>query len=417
MLVYKFGGASVKDASGIRNLAAILSDVGHEDVFCVVSAMGKTTNALEQLAQRAWEGLECGEQVLRLEEAHFSTANQLGLAGNSKKKLVGVVEELKKSLQQDRTGHFFARFQDEIVAYGELLSTTLVAGFLEHTSIPVSWGDARQLIRTEGPFTRAGINWQDTELALREWASSIRGRVGVIQGFIGANAAGQTTTLGREGSDFTASILASCLGADSVTIWKDVPGVLTADPRIHPHAQKFNKLSYHDAAEMTYYGAVVIHPKTIHPLVKAQIPLYVKPFMNPTAKGTLISAEEGESLPTYIYKFNQFLASFGTRDSSFIHELHLGQIMKELAAAHIHVNLMQISATSVSLIFDYREDQWKAIQQKLEPFYTIRYNEGLHLLTVKNHPPLSDKELVKSGEVLISQRTRTTLQILYRPGT
>jgi len=151
-------------------------------------------------------------------------------------------------------------------------------------------------------------------------------------------------------------------------------------------------------------------------LVKAQIPLYVKPFMNPEEAGTLISAEEGESLPTYIFKFNQLLVSFGTRDSSFIHESHLGHIMKELAAVHIHVNLMQISATSVSLIFDFREDQWKVLQERLDPFYSLRYNEGLHLLTIKNHPPLGDQELIKAGEVLISQRTRTTLQILYRPG-
>ena len=412
--VFKFGGASVKDAEGIRNVAAILQLFPQNSLVCVVSAMGKSTNALEQMAQLAWQHQDYQSYLDSFQRAHVQTAEQLAMSADTFSALEAFFAALQASLVSRAQKVDFLAFQDEVVAYGELLSTLLVADYLKHQGLQAQWADARQLIRASEPFGEAQVDWMRSSALVKKWKSDLGPAIGVIQGFIAADVQGRTMTLGREGSDYTAAIIAHILEAEEVSIWKDVPGVLTADPRIRPDVLKFDQISYQDAAEMTYYGAVVIHPKTIHPLAAKRIPLYVRPFASPTEPGTRISAEQGKPLPTYIYKFGQVLLSLATKDSSFIHEAHLGEILKATAMANIHVNMLQISATTLSLIFDADERKLEQLRSTLSDEYSWKYNTAVHLLTIKHYPPHSEQSFVPGAEILISQRTRATLQLLYR---
>jgi aspartate kinase len=414
LYVFKFGGASVKNAGGIRNLSRILSMQPDADIICVISAMGKTTNALEELCRLAFVGLDAGQAWNAIAQSHLEAAYELGLDDNAMEKLQSLLHELKEVANSAVLRDNFDGYYDKVVSYGEKLSTLLVFLYLNAQGFDVALGDATRLILTDNLYREAIVNEAVTEENLRYWQQSVKAGIKILQGFIGANPQGYATTLGREGSDYTAALVASMLNAESVTVWKDVDGVLTADPRIRPDAQKFEKLSYHDAAEMTYYGAVVIHPKTIFPLAQKGIPLYVKPFEHPEQSGTCITYEQGEALPTYIYKFEQVLVSLATEDSSFIHERHLGHILQVISEMHVHVNMMQISATSFSLIFDYRPEKVEKLIELLGDSYQIRYNTGLRLLTVKHYLPPFLYNLREGKEILIEQRTRNTLQILYK---
>ncbi|MFZ6665822.1 aspartate kinase [Peijinzhouia sedimentorum] len=414
MIVFKFGGASVKDAEGIQNLAKILKLYSDKKIVCIVSAMGKTTNALEQILAKVWANENPFEFIEHLKNYHLQTAMELELDIDAIIELNEIFDLLNEQLNTvDRNGSFDF-YYDQIVSFGELLSTTIVHHFLVESQCENWLVPAKDLIRTNNLYRDAEVNWELTQANLQKLIQGNPANIILTQGFIGGDENGNCTTLGREGSDFTAAIIAHCINAESVSIWKDVPGVLTADPRIMKETQKFERISYQDAAEMTYYGAVVIHPKTILPLSQKGIPLHVKPFLQPEASGTVISQNKGQALPTYIYKFNQTLISFATRDFSFIHEKNLSDILQELSNCHIHANLMQNSATSFSVIFDYRKDKFEQLIQALQEHFSIKYNHELTLLTIKNYLEENVALVKENKEFLIEQKTRNTFQLLYK---
>lgn len=424
MKVFKFGGASVKDAEAVRNVCRIISAHGTNNLIVVISAMGKTTNALEELLelslnhkpyQAATNALYDFHQEITRQlfsdihhEVHFSLAQRF----QSLTRALSKAKNLPK-----------AQAYDSVVAHGELISTTIVQAYLKEQGTPSRWLDARDYVSTNNLHKEPDINWALTSSRInRELPDFLAKEVLITQGFIGRSAAGNTVTLGREGSDFTAAIFASSLNAESVTIWKDVPGVLSGDPKLVKNASLYPELSYYDAAEMTYYGATVIHPKTIKPLANQNIPLYVRSFFNPESAGTRIGPidqevwmEERQKLePAIIYKQKQTLLTFHIRDFSFVTERHLSNLFFLLDLLHVKINLMQNSAISFSICIDGSPVKTQAILDNLESEYEIAYNTGLTLITAKNYSQKLIDELMESREILLEQRTRHTYQIVVR---
>ncbi|KAA9339634.1 aspartate kinase [Hymenobacter busanensis] len=416
--VYKFGGASVKDAAAIRNLHRILRrQSANQPLLVVVSAMGKTTNALEHLFQLAYEG-QCYAQPLEaLRQFHVGVAEEL--LPEAPRNAAGQVEcgALYTLLQElgDRLGNVtkgdYDRQYDQIVSYGELLATCIVAA-----ATGAQWLDVRPLIRTDHTWREGRVDWPTTERNLRDQVLPMLPHGPVLtQGFLGGTSSGQTTTLGREGSDYTAAILAYCLGGESVTIWKDVAGLLNADPKIFPNTVRYPEISYQETIEMAYYGASVIHPKTIKPLAVRGIPLFVKSFVDPEAEGTKIhDCKHAPLVPAYIRKTDQCLISFESKDLTFISEENLEVIFGALAQVRLKINLMQNSAISFSVCTDWHEYRVRKLLEQLREQFTIYYNTGLELYTIKNYTPEAIGELTHGRELLLEQRTRQTFQFVSR---
>jgi aspartate kinase len=319
---------------------------------------------------------------------------------------------LELPLSQDNYDEFY----DRVICCGELLATRIVTEFLCTTDLMVVWKDARKLIQTDSSFRFAKINWDMTKKKCQSQLLPILEQFTVVtQGFIGADPKGRTTTLGREGSDFTAAILGSILNASSVTIWKDVPGILNADPKLFPNTQLFDELEYRQAAEMTYYGASVIHPKTIKPLANSNIPLFVKSFLNPEAAGTKIFGEaKSHQIPTIILKENQVLVSFKVKDFTFIEEHHIHQVYDQLQQLKLRVNMLQTSAITISIVIDTQLFKLEQLLNRLKEQFEIRYNEGLTLLTILHPNPKVIAEQVEWLEILLEQSTRTTYMVVCR---
>lgn len=414
MKVFKFGGASVKDAAGIANVARILQSSGDAPLVVVVSAMGKTTNALEKLLSTARRGDNYKTEYDALQHYHATVLQELFPPEHDVFSAVDTLfADLSNALRQDGP---YDRIYDQVVAFGELISTTIVHHYLVESGLSSQWLDAREYVMTDETYREGKVDWQKTRSRMRELHDKMRfHRFLITQGFIGKSPAGFTTTLGRDGSDFTAAIFAACLGAKSVTIWKDVAGVMNADPKRMPTVQVFPELPFREAAEMTYYGASVIHPKTIQPLATQGIPLYVKNFDDPTLPGTLIHECRIDNLPPLIvFKENQCLVSCKVTDYTFITEEHMRQIFSTLTALNIRINVMQNSAISFSFCFDFRESKLRALIAKLQPDFEIFYNTGLTLITVKNYDAHSIDIYRKKPGVLMEQSSRTTFQILLR---
>lgn len=420
--VYKFGGASVRDAAAIRNLAAIVRTHGAgRPLLVVVSAMGKTTNALEEIFGLAHAGQDYSAPLAQLEAFHRQVAqellgHQVGppdeygapaiAAGNTS--LGGLLEALRERLARMRPGDYDRQY-DQVVSYGELLSSLLVAGVLG-----AAWLDCRPLIRTDRNWREGRVDWPSTERTVQaEVGSRLARGVVVTQGFIGSTASGATTTLGREGSDYSAAIFAYCLSASSVTIWKDVAGLLNADPKIFPNTVRYPEISYQETIEMAYYGASVIHPKTIKPLAERGIPLYVKSFLDPAAAGTVIhDCRHGLLAPAFIRKTGQCLVSFESKDFAFISEENLEVIFGALAQARLKINLMQNSAISFSVCLDYNERRLTELLALLREQFAIHYNTDLTLFTIKNYDADSVQQLTSGRQLLLEQRTRQTFQVV-----
>lgn len=418
--VYKFGGASVKDAAAIRNLAAIVRTHGTgRPLLIVVSAMGKTTNALEEIFQLAHSGQDYSAAFQQLSQFHTNVARDL-LGGDATDEhgapavavgdvtLGNLLEALRERLSRMRPGEFDRQY-DQVVSYGELLSSLLVAQVLG-----ADWLDCRPLIRTDRNWREGRVDWPTTERAMQ---ATVRPRLSkgvvVTQGFIGSTASGVTTTLGREGSDYTAAIFAYCLHAGSVTIWKDVAGLLNADPKIFPNTVRYPEISYQETIEMAYYGASVIHPKTIKPLADRRIPLRVKSFLDPTADGTIIhDCRHGLLAPAFIQKTGQCLVSFESKDFAFISEENLEVIFGALAQARLKINLMQNSAISFSVCLDYSERRLDELLAMLRDQFAIHYNTDLTLFTIKNYTAESVRQLTTGRKLLLEQRTRHTFQVV-----
>ena len=418
MLVFKFGGASVKDADGIVNLANVVKRYEGEQLLIVVSAMGKTTNALEKLTKAYFNGDENLHNVFdEIKKYHYDIIETLFEASapifddiaNTSVEIDWIIEEDP----QDDYDYIY----DQIVSIGEMVSTRIVNAYLNKAGLKSQWLDVRGYIHTDNTYRESIVQWDKTRESIgKDIPALLQKGIIVTQGFLGGTSENFTTTLGREGSDYTASIFAACLNADSVTTWKDVPGILNADPKYFKDTVKFDELTYAEAIEMTYYGASVIHPKTIKPLQNAKIPLFVKSFTDPEASGTVIE-EDGVNTftkPVIILKHNQVLLSLSAKDYSFISENHLSSIFGIFAQSQVKVNTMQTSALSFSVCFDFYEERFNKLLQKLQKDFKVKYNQDLTLITVRHHSPDALKELTSGKNILLEQVSRNTLQMVVK---
>lgn len=418
MLVFKFGGASVKDAAGVINLSNIVRKYTGEQLLIVVSAMGKTTNALERLTKAYADGSdELGGIFSEIKDYHFNILKDLFDLGHP------VFDEVANTfveidwIIEDEPHDDYDFIYDQIVSIGELVSTRIVAAYLNQCDIKTKWLDVRGYIHTDNNYREGNVDWDKTRASIRHDIPKLLEKgIVVTQGFLGGTSENFTTTLGREGSDYTASIFASCLQAESVTTWKDVPGILNADPKFFADTVKFDELSYTEAIEMTYYGASVIHPKTIKPLQNAKIPLLVKSFNDPDAPGTIIkeTAAMVFEKPVIILKQNQVLLSISSRDYSFISEDHLSEIFGLFAQNHVKINIMQTSALSFSVCFDLRPERFEKLLTSLAPNFKVKYNEGISLITVRHYKLGALRELVADKTVLLEQVSRNTAQMVVK---
>ncbi len=419
MQVFKFGGASVKDAEAVKNISVLLSKQSTKETVMVVSAMAKTTNALEEVCKSFINaGADLSAKVLTIKQMHLQIIHDLFTDNNTH--LINDIENVFVELDwilEEPPHENSAFIYDQIVSLGEILSTKIIAAYLNYTGLPCIWVDARSYIQTDNNYQEGKVNWEETSaLIQQDFPKLLSEKMIVTQGFIGGTSENFTTTLGREGSDYSAAIFAACLNATSVTIWKDVDGVLNADPKLFPNTEKFERLPYAEALEMTYYGATVIHPKTIKPLQNKLIPLFVKPFLNHAGTGTHIGQfdQMTYSIPTIIVKKDQVLMSISSRDFSFISEQNLSNILGHFAKANIKINTMQNSAMTWTCCFDYHEEKLNQIIAVLKPDFKVYYNESLSLITLRHYNQASIDEISKNKEVLIEQRSRNTVQLVLR---
>jgi aspartate kinase len=412
MNIFKFGGASLKNANGVRNAAQIIKGYSSDGLLVVVSAMGKTTDALEQIVTLSQSKKNYQQELDRLKGFHLELAREL-FSGNQLE-LEKEIEKPFRSLDTiaKESGEVDLVY-DQIVSFGELISSIIVAHYLQHEKIAATWIDARDFIKTNDTFREGKVNWEETEKRINQLSTS--NQVIITQGFIGSTENNLTTTLGREGSDFSAAIFGCCLKAKSVTIWKDVPGVMSADPKRIPDATVFEELPYKEAAEMTYFGASVIHPKTIKPLANNNIPLFVKSFIDPSLTGTKIHECRVDKLPPLIvYKGNQCLVSCKVTDYTFVDETQLAIIFKALTELNIRMNVMQNSAISFSFCIDYRESKVLKLIELLSKNFEVYYNANLTLITIKNYDIKTSNEYRNLKGVILEQSSRSTLQVLVK---
>jgi aspartate kinase len=418
MLVFKFGGASVKDAGGIINLASVVKKYEGEQLLIVVSAMGKTTNALEKLTKAYIGQTDDMHDIFEgIKQYHFDILHELFENRHPVfDDVANAFVEIDWAIE-DEPHDSYDFIYDQIVSIGELVSTRIVAAYLNKAGVKSQWLDVRGYIHTDNTYREGIVQWDKTrESICKDIPALLQKGAVVTQGFLGGTSENFTTTLGREGSDYTASIFAACLGAQSVTTWKDVPGILNADPKFFPDTVKFDELSYSEAIEMTYYGASVIHPKTIKPLQNAKIPLLVKPFTDPDAPGTVIK-EDGVNKfekPVIILKQNQVLLSVSTKDYSFISEDHLSDIFGLFAQSQVKVNVMQTSALSFSVCFDFYEERFEKLLSNLQKDFKVKYNSGLTLITIRHYAENSLSQLTAGKSVLLEQLSRNTAQVVVK---
>jgi aspartate kinase len=419
MRVFKFGGASVKDADAVRNVANVINRYKDETLLIVVSAMGKTTNALEKLAKAYDEQDKPVIQKMYQEIKSYHDGIINHLLTNSPSHAYDDIEnifiELECLLETEPELDHDATY-DQIVGYGEIFSTRIVSTYLNQVGIKNRWMDARNFIITDNNFKEAKVDWASTSsLISKKLKPIVQKQIVVTQGFIGESREHNSTTLGREGSDYSAAIFAFGLDADSVTIWKDVDGVMNADPKKVSDAQKLESLSYSNAIEMAYYGATVIHPKTIQPLQNKAIPLYVKSFINASSTGTSIAGYAQENkLPIIISKTEQLLISISSRDFSFIVEDNLSKIFSIFANHHVKINLMQNSAISFSVCVDNVGEKIERLINDLNIEYNVKTNNELEMYTIMQYEDQVVKNLLKDREVLLEQRSRSTVQLVVR---
>ncbi len=422
MKVLKFGGASVKDAGAVKNIAQILESYKEEELVVIISAMGKTTNALEELINLYYEGSnELWDQARALKEYH---TNIIEVLFNTRE--IAIMDEVE-NLFFDLEFHLeqpyqenYARLYDEIVSYGELFSTKIISAYLTFKGFKNKWLDSRNFIITDGLHRFARVHWDSTTKLIQTKAKPLVDQMPVItQGFIGRSAEKATTTLGREGSDYSAAIYAHALDAEKVLIWKDVPGVLNADPQKFQDTIKFKTLPYEEAIEMSYYGAKVLHAKTIKPLQNKEIQLEVKSFLNPDEPGTTIKSNVSKTIdnPIFIHKEAQCLIALTTRDYSFIEEQNLSKIFKALAHLGIRVNLMSSSAIRFSICVDHDPVRLEELQNVLKEDFKIETDKNLELLTIRHYQDDIVKKLTKGKQVLIENTNQETVQFVLKPNS
>lgn len=412
MKVFKFGGASVKDAAGVRNVASLLQSVGYENTCIVVSAMGKTTNALEEVVKRYFEEQDFEKTINEVKEQHIALATELfDNPAEVSNEISQFFDDIVSFLRRNKSPNY-SYVYDQVVCCGELISTKIISMYLNSIQINNEWLDVRDYIKTDNTYREGKVNWALTEESIKRLPNT---GLFITQGFLGSDPNFFTTTLGREGSDYSAAIFAYCLNADNITIWKDVPGVLNADPRYFDNAELLNHISYEEAIELAYYGASVIHPKTLQPLQQKEIPFFVKSFINPTEAGTEVAKGQplDPKVPCFILKREQHLIRLSSKDFSFITEDKLSGIFNKLYDYQIKVNLMQNSAISLSLCLEDKYDNLEKFVADMNEEYKVQEENNVLLYTIRHFDADSDKVVSKEKE-LLRQTVRETLQIVVK---
>lgn len=411
MKIFKFGGASVKDSTSVKNVGRILEKYQNEQVLIVVSAMGKTTNLIEGIIRHFFKHKSIHNDLFhQLETIHNTLVNELKLTLD----LSPIYNELSNVISLNKTSDY-SYLYDQVIGFGEILSSTILQNYLDKTLGGTCFLDVRKLIKTDSNFQNANICWASTKQQINQ-ISFTQPRY-VTQGFIASDLNNTPTTLGREGSDFSAAIFASILNVESLTIWKDVDGFFNADPRLFKDAIKYNQISYREAIELAYYGASVVHPKTIQPLKRKDIKLYVRSFLNLEEPGTLISENQNiiPEVPSIIVKKNLFLLSVSTKQLSFIVEKELETLFGLCHSENVRMILMQNSATSCSLVLQNDPIKIPALVKKIQPLFQVKFNEDVELYTIRHYnQPLLDT-IYKKGRFILEERNNKTIQILIQP--
>lgn len=418
--VFKFGGASLKDAAAIRNVASILKTYAGKPLVIIVSAMGKTTNALEVVARAYADGeVETAKQKLtELQNATFTTVKEL--FGSTPDALAAAINDLFVSVEwvfDDAPNESYDYDYDQIVSLGELISSQVVAAYLNHAGLPTSWLDARDCIMTDNTYREGWVQWPETQARVSSQVPPLMegGKFVLTQGFIGSTSENFTTTLGREGSDYSAAIFSYCLDAEAMTIWKDVPGVLTADPRLFENVTKVDRLSYKEAIEMTYYGASIIHPKTIKPLQNKSIPLHVRSFVDPTETGTEISDEAGDNYPPMVaVEKEQALVNISTRDFSFVAEHHIKQLFEHITSTRLQVNMMQNTAISFNIVVNDIDDRIDRFRKLVNAEFKTTVDRNLELITIRHYTSEVADSMRRGKVQLLEGRMPLTIQMVVK---
>lgn len=422
MKVFKFGGASIKDAEAVKNVGEIITGYPDQKILIVISAVGKSTNKLEEITQLYIDSnSELASKIATLKKEHINIVESLSNDHKTDETKI-IFEQLKVDIEKifgyleklfsNEANQDYDIIYDQVVPVGELLSTKIVSAYLNSINLLNSWTDARKLILTDSSFRNAEVDWQLTEMSIQnlEWEENLI----VTQGFIGGTKGNFMTTLGREGSDYSAAIFSNLLNAESLTIWKDVDGVLNADPKFFNNTIKLDNISYKEAIELAYFGASVIHPKTIKPVQNKNIPLWVKSFINANEPGTLINdnTDKDDEITKYIFKSDQVLMSFSPKDFSFIKEKNISEIFDALAGQKLEVSTIQNSAINFSISVDYDKNKIEKLLQTLQEKYTIKYNQGLELLTIRHFDDETLAKLINGRQVFLEQKSRNTVRVL-----
>ena len=416
MRVFKFGGASVKDADAVRNVVNVLKEVGYQDTLVVISAMGKMTNAMEKVVESYFNDKANVQSSLQeVVEYHDNIITDLFQNQNHPvyNRVKMLFDEVRGFLAWNKSPKYGFVY-DQVVCYGELLSSTIVSAYFNEVGISNQWLDVRTLIKTDTTNRDAQVLWDRTQAEVLSRVDV--SKLNITQGFLGSDDNNFTTTLGREGSDYSAAILAYCLNAESVTIWKDVPGVLNADPRNFENAQLLDKISYREAIELAFYGASVIHPKTLQPLQRKEIPLHVKSFVNPKDKGTTVGKGNGiePKVPCFIVKKNQVLLKLSSLDFSFIVEDNISEIFKLFHDHRLKVDLIQNSAISFSVCLDNKFRGLPPLLEELKRKFKVVCHEDVSLYTIRHFNDDSVKSLQNGKSVLVEQRGKETVQLVVK---
>lgn len=418
MQVFKFGGASLKDAAGVKNVASILQRFQQESIVVVVSAMGKTTNALEAVvAAHAKQNGEAQELYNAVKEQHYAIMRELFDAGDEVFNTVNDTFVEGEWVIEEKPSENYDYMYDQIVCMGELVSSKIVSAYLNKIGLKTAWLDARDVVATDNTYREGWVNWDKTKANAQKVLAPMLEQGGFVltQGFIGSTSENFTTTLGREGSDYSAAIFSYCMDAEAMIIWKDVPGVLNADPRIFDNTVKLDRLSYREAIEMTYYGAQVIHPKTIKPLQNKNIPLFVKSFLDPTAPGTEISSDTDDNYPPIVVvEKNQALLHISTLDYSFVAEHHMARLFGKAADLRIFVNMMQNTAVSFTICVPNVPERIDKFIKAVSDEFKVKVEQGLELITIRHYTEDTISNLKKGKIVLFEERIRNTMHMVVK---
>ena len=416
--VFKFGGFAVSNAEAVQNLAKIIASYSNDQILIIVSAMGKTTDTLEKLCNAYVEGNEDAHEILEsIKQFHDDIMQKLFEDNNNPvfDEVANTFLEIEWMLEDMPHPDYDFNY-DQIVSIGEFISSRIVAAYLNQDKIKTKWLDARDFLHTDNSYREAIIDMDKTKSSMAVLQNYLKNQVVITQGFIGGTSENFSTTLGREGSDYSAAIFASCLKAESLTVWKDVPGIMNADPRLFADAHKYDELPYSEALEMAYYGATIIHPKTVKPLQNANIPLYVKSFLAPNEKGSLIHslAVINTNIIAKIVKNKQMLLSISTKDFSFIDEDILIYLLQSISRSNIKINMMQRSALSLSICFNQDDYKFNKLTNVLKDKYNCKYNQDLSLLTLRHYKKEDLNTLIAGKTIIMEQFSRNTAQIILK---